>query len=115
VPVADLSSLDLPPGVGVVVDVRLGDLAPAPATDVDLREGVDGRLAGLCVARLSSSARRSCSDFADAAAACFALELVDLAGLGAEASAPKSSNWAKSSSSVGACFGFLEAMVWLSA
>ena len=93
VPVADLSSLDLPPGAGAVVDVRFGDLAPAPvpAAVVDLREGVDGRLTGLCVARLSSSASRSCSDFVDPAA-CLALELLVLAGFWAGASVPRSSN-----------------------
>jgi hypothetical protein len=111
-PVADRSSLDRPPGVGVVVDVRFGDLVPTPAVPVDLREGVEGRLAGLCVARLPSSARRSCSDCADAEI-CFvaALDGFVLVGFEAGPSVPRSSNCARSSSSVGAGFGFLEAMI----
>ncbi len=112
VPVADLSSLDLPPGVGVVVDVRCGDLVPTTTAVVDLREGVEGRLIGLSVARLSSSASRSCSDLDDAAI-CFDFELVILVGFGARVSVPRSSNWARSSSSVGAAFDFLEAIVSL--
>lgn len=91
VPAADLSSLGLPPGMGVVAEVRCGDLAPATAVVVDLRDGVDGRLTGLCEARLSSSASRSCSDL-DEAAVCFAFEEVLLAGFEAGVSVPRSSN-----------------------
>jgi hypothetical protein len=109
-PVVDLSSLDRPPAVGVEVDVRFGDLAPAPVVGLALSEGVDGRLAGRCAARLSSSARRSCSDWADAL--CLeALEVLVLAGFGAGASVPRSSNCANSSSSVGADLAFLDAIL----
>lgn len=75
-----------------------------------LYEGVDGRLLGLC-ARLSSSARRSCSDLEVGAFLLDALEMVDLADLDAGPSVPRSSNWARSSSSVGADFPFLDAIV----
>jgi len=73
---------------------------------VDDRRGVPGPLLGRWAARLSSSARMSCSDCP-----------VDVvaAGLGAGfwssglASMPRSSNWARSSSLVG--FAFLGGML----
>lgn len=103
-----LSSLDRPPVVGVVVDVRLGDLVPVPAAAVDLSDGVDGRLVDLCVARLSSSARRSCSDCE--AVACLVDVLDELLLVGFEASVPKSSICANNSLLVGVSLAFFEAI-----
>ena len=96
------SSLDRPPGGGVAVEARFGDLLPLAAV-VDLRDGVPGLLVGRCVARLSSSARRSCSG-CPVTEGCFdCREPVVLAGFDADC-APRSSNWARSSSLVGAFF-----------
>ena len=92
----------------MAVDVRLGDLLPLAAV-VDRRDGVPGRLAGRCVARLSSSARRSCSACPETDVCFVCREAAVLSGLEA-ACAPRSSNSARSSSFVGA---FLEDMVRL--
>lgn len=76
-----------------MADVRLGDLVPEPAAAVDLREGVDGLLAVLSVARMLSSARSSCSDCADGEV-CFAgaLRAPVLVGFEAELSLARSSS-----------------------
>src|SRR4051812_28153497 len=75
----------------------------------DLRDGVPGLLAGLCVAKLSSSASRSCSDCPETDVCFDCREATVLAGLEAGC-ALSSLNWARSSSSVGA---FLEDIVRL--
>lgn len=99
------------------MEVRLGDLVAAGAV-VEARRGVEGLLAGFCEARLSSSAKRSCSD---CGGCCFAGEGVGLVGLdvGVEllSSTPRSSNWARSSSFVGAVFfvaiaGAVKRVLW---